>query len=316
VPRRGCMGCSLPLIIGLLVLFIISFISGPIGSRLTGDLGFPSFFSVSQPTPQLPPETVFQLGWFNITNSIIAGWLTIVVLGAIFYAATRRVKLIPSKLQNVMEAILGWLMTFCKEVAGEENGRKFFPVVTTIFLFVIANAWLGLLPGFASITITNPYGEHVHLLRAANTDINMPLAMALTSFIVVGYFGSKSVGTKRFLGQYFNVGRLFRGVGQIFRGNLRAGLGMVFTGVIDTFVGILELLSVFIRIMSFTFRLFGNMTAGEILLLMVIFLVAWVAALPFYGLELLVGFVQALIFAGLTLVFLTVAATPHEAEAA
>ena len=134
--------------------------------------------------------------------------------------------------------------------------------------------------------------------------------------IVVGYFGFKSVGTRHFLGQYFNVGRFFRGVGQIFKGNLRGGLGMAFTGIIDIFVGMLELLSVFIRIMSFTFRLFGNMTAGEILLLMVMFLVAWVAAIPFYGLELLVGFVQALIFAGLTLVFLTVSATPHEAEAA
>ena len=89
---------------------------------------------------------------------------------------------------------------------------------------------------------------------------------------------------------------------------------MAFTGIIDIFVGVLELLSVFIRIISFTFRLFGNMTAGEILIFMVTFLVVWVAPIPFYGLELLVGFIQALIFAGLTLVFLTVATAHHESE--
>ena len=90
----------------------------------------------------------------------------------------------------------------------------------------------------------------------------------------------------------------------------------VITGVIGVFVGLLELLSEFIRIISFTFRLFGNMTAGEILLLIAMFLIPWIFALPFYGLELLVGFVQALIFGGLTLVFLTVAVSHGEAEAA
>ena len=88
----------------------------------------------------------------------------------------------------------------------------------------------------------------------------------------------------------------------------------MFNGVIDIFVGVLETLSEFIRIVSFTFRLFGNMTAGEILLLIVAFLVPWILALPFYGLELLVGFVQALIFGGLTLVFATIAVTHHAVE--
>ena len=93
------------------------------------------------------------------------------------------------------------------------------------------------------------------------------------------------------------------------------GIGGLFNGAIDIFVGFLELLSEFIRIVSFTFRLFGNMTAGEILLLIVAFLVPWVLALPFYGLEILVGLVQALIFGGLTLVFVTLAVTPHHIEA-
>jgi len=155
----------------------------------------------------------------------------------------------------------------------------------------------------------------VHLLRGANTDINMPLALALISFVFVEYFGLRSRGL-RYLGKFINVGQFFRSVGQIVKGRLRDGLSGLITGFIHIFVGILETLSELIRIVSFTFRLFGNMTAGEILLLIAAFLVPWVFALPFYGLELLVGFVQALIFGGLTLVFLTVATAPHEAEAA
>ena len=188
--------------------------------------------------------------------------------------------------------------------------------MATIFLFVITNAWLSLLPGFGSILITNAEGETVHLLRGANTDINLPLALALISFIFVEYWGISSLGGLRYLKKFVNVGRFFRGIGQLVRGRLRAGLIGMFNGVIDIFVSVLETLSELIRIVSFTFRLFGNMTAGEILLLIVAFLVPWVFALPFYGLELLVGFVQALIFGGLTLVFATIAVTHHEAETA
>jgi len=218
-------------------------------------------------------------------------------------------------LQSAFEFLLGWLYSFCQEVAGEENGRRFFPIVATIFLFVITNAWLSLLPGFGSIAVTTAAGEHVHLLRGANTDINMPLALALMSFVFVEYFGIRSRGF-RYLGKFISVGQFFRSVGQLVRGRLRAGISGLFTGFVDIFVGCLEAISELVRIVSFTFRLFGNMTAGEMLLLIAMFLVPWIFALPFYGLELLVGFVQALIFAGLTLVFLTIAVAHHGTEAA
>jgi len=320
VPKRGYLGCSFPVLIGVLVIFlaltVFSFISGALGTSLFGDLGLPSWLTVPRPDPKLPAEGVFHLFGFPITNSIIAAWLTIVFLVGISYAVTRRIKLIPSRWQSVLESVLGWLLSFCQSVAGEKNGRRFFPVVTTFFLFVIVNAWLSLLPGFGSIMVTGAEGEPVHLLRGANTDINMPLALALVSFAFVEYFGIRSRGGFGYLSKFINVGQFFRSIGQLFRGKLRAGLSGMFTGVIDIFVGMLEALSELVRIVSFTFRLFGNMTAGEILLLIAMFLVPWVLALPFYGLELLIGFVQALIFGGLTLVFLTIAVTPHEAETA
>ena len=320
MPKRGYLGCSFPVLIGVLVIFltltVFSFISGALGTSLFGDLGLPSWLTVPRPAPKLPAEGVFHLFGFPITNSIIAAWLTIVFLVGISYAVTRRIKLIPSRWQSVLESVLGWLLSFCQSVAGEKNGRRFFPVVTTIFLFVIVNAWLSLLPGFGSIMVTGAEGEPVHLLRGANTDINMPLALALVSFAFVEYFGIRSRGGFGYLSKFINVGRFFSSTGQLFRGRLKVGLSGMFTGVIGIFVGMLEALSELVRIVSFTFRLFGNMTAGEILLLIVVFLAPWVLALPFYGLELLVGFVQALIFGGLTLVFLTIAVASHEAEVA
>ena len=319
MPKRGLLGCSFPVIVGVLVivlaLFIIGFISGPLGSSLLGDLGLPSWIKVPQPHPELPAEEIFHLFGFPITNSILAAWLTIIVLVGVSYAATRKIKLIPGRLQNLLEFAINALLDFCISVAGEKNGRRFFPIIATIFLFVIANAWLSLLPGFGSILVISSEGEVSHLLRGANTDINMPLALALISFVVVEYFGLRSLGF-RYLGKFVNVGQFFRSIGQLFRGRFKAGLSGLFSGVIDIFVGVLEALSELIRIVSFTFRLFGNMTAGEILLLITAFLIPWIFALPFYGLELLVGFVQALIFGGLTLVFLTIAVTHHGEEKA
>ncbi len=320
MPKKRFLGCSFPILIGVLVVFLalfaVSLISGALGSSLFGDLGLPSWLSILRPHPELPAGVIFHLFGFPITNSIITAWLSIAILVGISYAVTHRLKLIPTRLQSMFESALGWLLSFCQEVAGKENGRRFFPIVATIFLFVIMNAWLSLLPGFGSILITNAEGETVHLLRGANTDINLPLALAIISFISVEYWGIRSLGGLRYLRKFVNVGQFFRSIGQLFRGKLRAGLIGMFNGVIDIFVGGLETLSELIRIVSFTFRLFGNMTAGEILLLIVFFLVPWILAIPFYGLELLVGFVQALIFGGLTLVFATIAVMPHEVETA
>ncbi len=318
MPKRGRLGFSLPILAGVLLvfllLFVVGFVIGPLGRSMLGDLGLPSWLSVPQPEPKLPAEEVFHLFGFPITNSIIGAWFTMIVLVGFSYVITRRMKVVPGRLQSAFEFLLGWLYDFCQKVAGEENGRRFFPIVATIFLFVAFNAWLSLIPGFGSITITTAGGEHVHLLRGANTDINMPLAIALMSFVFVEYFGLRSLGI-RYLGKFINVGQFFRSIGQIVRGRFRAGFSGLITGLINICVGFLEALSELVRIVSFTFRLFGNMTAGEILLLIAAFLIPWVFALPFYGLELLVGFVQALIFAGLTLVFLTLAVARHGEEA-
>jgi F-type H+-transporting ATPase subunit a len=290
----------------------MGFLAGPIGSKLFGEMAWLKWMRVDAPEMHLKAPVLFHIFGLPMTNTIIAGWITVIFLVVISWVVTRRMKIVPGRLQATFEFILGWIYDFCKSVAGEENGRKFFPVICTIFLFVLFNAWLSLIPGFGSITITLHGIEH-ELLRGANTDINTPLAIALASFVFVEYYGLRTLGIK-YLRKFVNVGQFFRSTGHVFRGKVKAGLSGLFSGFVDIFVGALETLSEFIRIVSFTFRLFGNMTAGEILLLIAAYLVPWVAAIPFYGLELLVGVVQALIFGGLTLVFVTLAVAPHEAE--
>ena len=331
MPKKRFLGCSFPVLVGIIILFIallaIGFLAGPLGPKMIGAVGrlinenyvVPGWIQALsvlgpvKPEPRLPAETVFHIGSFPIANSVIAAWLSIIVLAGLSYAATRRMKLVPRGVQNLLEFALEALLSFCHSVAGEKNGRKFFPIVATIFLFVIFNAWLSLLPGFGTILIANHEGHAIHLIRGANTDINMPLAIALASFITVEIFGIRTLGV-RYLRKFLNLGQFARSLRQIFTGKIKSGLSGLLFGGIDIFVGILETLSELIRLVSFTFRLFGNMTAGEILLLIVGFLMPYVVSVLFFGLELLIGFVQALVFAGLTLVFLTMAVAQHGEE--
>ena len=282
------------------------------------------FFPVPQPHVVLPAAAIFHIGGFPIYNTLLASWLAILVLAAMFYFGTRRMKLIPQGWQNAMEAVYEAIYNFVEGVAGEGNARRFFPIVATIFLYVIMAAFTSLLPGFDTIGIGHS-GEQAGafvgtyqgwiveepLLRKANTDINFPLALAVISFFFVEYCGIRALGFRRYASKFIRAAHLFHSLGQLVRGKLRSGLSGLFSGFIDMFIGALEALSEFIRIISFTFRLFGNMTAGMVLLLLIAFLIPWVIAVPFYGLEMFFGFIQALIFGGLTLVFASLAVRPH-----
>jgi F-type H+-transporting ATPase subunit a len=314
VPKRGCLGCSFPMLIGImvvtLIILAIGFAAGPIGRSMFGDIEWLNWLQTSRPELHLPAEEVFTLFGFPITNTVVTAWITIIFLVVFSYVATRRMKLIPGRLQAAFEALLGWIYNLCCDVAGEKNGRRFFPVVVTIFLFVGFNAWLALLPGYGSIIIHTAEGE-VPLIRPANTDINMPLAIAVISVLSVQFFGLRTLGMP-YVGKFINIGGFVRSSGKILRGKVREGFSGLITGIIEIGIGFLEFFSEISRILSFTFRLFGNMTAGELLILVALFLVPTLFVLPFYGLELLIGFIQAMIFAGLTLIFLTVAVYQHE----
>lgn len=306
----GLLGCAIPLttFIILLVVIIPTSIFGIIKGAFVGK-------AIPAPTVELPSSTIFNIGPFPVTNTIITSWIAIIILALIGILVTRRSKLIPTRIQSIMEMIIEWMFNFCKDVAGEENGRRFFPFVTTIFLFVLLNALLNLVPGFGSITVNTPDGV-VPLLRGANTDINTAGAIAILAFIFIEFWGFKN-HKFGYLKKFFNFSRAGKGWGQVFTGKIGKGLGNIGMGAIDTFVGFLEFFSEMIRIVSFTFRLFGNMTGGEILILILFFLLGFAgfgAIQLGYAFEILVGVVQALIFSGLTLVFASMAAEKHEED--
>ncbi|MGB9627533.1 MAG: F0F1 ATP synthase subunit A [Thermodesulfobacteriota bacterium] len=298
--------------IPVLLLFGVGLIFGPLGSSFLGKEP-PAIFKVPRPHVALPAEPLLHVGNFVITNTLIASWFTMLVLVLLSIFLTRKMKLIPSRRQAMGEAIVEGLLNFVESVAGKKHARMLFPGVATIFIYVISNAYLALLPFFGTIGVHHEH-EFVALFRAANTDINVPLSIALMSFFFVESWGMRAVGSFRYLGEFINLRQFLQGLKELFTGKIKTAPMNIVFGFINMFVGVLEIFSHLTRMLSFTFRLFGNMTAGEILILVSCFLIPLIFTIPFYSLELLIGLIQALIFSGLTLVFGTIAVSPHEEE--
>jgi len=303
----------------VLILFGIGLIFGPLGSSFFGKEP-PGILKVPRPHVALPAEPVFHVGSFSITNTLIASWFTMLVLVVLSIFLTRKIKLIPSRRQAMGEVIVEGLLNFVESVAGKKHAKMLFPGVATIFIYVISNAYLALLPFFGTIGIHHGggghggHGEFTAIFRAANTDLNVPLSIALMSFFFVETWGMRAVGGFRYLGEFINVRQFLLGLKELFTGKIKTAPMNIVFGFISMFVGVLEIFSHLTRMLSFTFRLFGNMTAGEILILVSCFLIPLIFTIPFYSLELLIGLIQALIFSGLTLVFGTIAVAPHEEE--
>jgi F-type H+-transporting ATPase subunit a len=295
----------------VLLLFGVGLVFGPLGSSFLGKKP-PSIFQVPRPTVELPSEAVFHIGHFPVTNTLIASWFTIIVLVGLSFVCTHKMKLISGRRQAMAEAIVEGLLNFVESVAGKKHARMLFSGVATIFIYVISNAYLALLPFFGSIGVIEHEGKFAPLFRSANTDVNVPLSIAIMSFIFVETWGMRSLGVSHYLSEFINIGQLGQGFKQLLTGKIRPAIMNIVFGFISLFVGVLEIFSHLTRMVSFTFRLFGNMTAGEILILVSCFLIPLVFTIPFYGLEMLIGMIQALIFSGLTLVFGTIAVSPHE----
>ncbi len=266
---------------------------------------------VKLPHIQIPAEAIAGVGTFPITNTMLAGWISVIVILAITLRAVGQSRDVPGRMQGFVEVVIGFFLNLCESVAGRERGRRFFPIVGSIFLFLVVSNWMGLLPGYTTIEIrewhapvsaeaaTEKKDDHaaeddhgksgvVPLLRAASSDLNTTLALGLISVLLTQVYGLRYLK-----GEYIQRFLNFR------------------EGPIGFYVGILELIGEFAKIISFTFRLFGNIFAGEVLLAVIVFLLPWVAVLPFLGLEFFVGLIQAFVFAVLTLVFMTLATTSH-----
>ncbi len=248
------------------------------------------FFPVKLAPVEIAPKTLFTVAGFPISNSFITAWISIVILALLFGLGTRSMQLVPTGLQNLAEWIIEALLGLAENVAGREKAREFFALFATIFLFVLVNNWSELLPGFTNATIFIQKGEEqIPLFRSPSADLNFTLTLALSAMVMVQFWSIKHTGWGGWAGKFIN---------------LKGGL-------IGLFVGLLETVSEFAKIISFSFRLFGNLFAGDVLLSVIPSLVPLVVVLPFMGLELFVGVIQALIFSLLTLAFITMATVSH-----
>lgn len=248
------------------------------------------------PHIEIAAEKLFSVFWFPVTNSFIMTSAVFILLALIAWRIHASTRLVPSILQNLAEMILESFLGLMERITGSaDHARRFVPIVATIFLFILLSNWLGILPGIGSIGLVEEKDGHEKFLpffRSAASDLNVTLALGATVVIMINAMGVRVRGFGGYMAKFFPVKRL---------------LSFSFTGIIDFFVGILEFISEFAKIISFSFRLFGNIFAGEVLLVIMGFLMPFAAPLPFLGLELFVGFVQALVFAMLTVVFISIA---------
>ena len=306
---------NLVILLGVIALFAVSSMLG---------------LKVPAPHVVLAAEPIFHIGDFTVTNALLTTWIVMIILIVLAFLATRRypkdlkdaknADLVPSGLGNFLEMVIEGLYGFAESVAGKWVS-KFFPIIMTIFLLIVLSNWVGLLPGVGTIgffehpedghgyvadgvvmTAEEAHGNEgvilVPFFRPPATDLNFTLALALVAVVLAQYFGFKAQKLG-YLKKFFDFSGFKQGA---------------FMGVIQVFVGLLELVSEFARIISFSFRLFGNIFAGEVLLLVLAFLIPYIISLPFYGLEAFVGFIQGFVFFMLALVFFTLATQGHGEE--
>jgi F-type H+-transporting ATPase subunit a len=269
--------------------------------------------SAEHETLSLKAVPLFQIGGFPVTNSILVSW--VVAIGVIIFAqlATRNIQTIPGGAQNFWEWLVESLYNFLESIIGHELVKKTFWFFATIFIFILFANWFGLIPGVGTIGWghTDPATGAFHidrpLLRGANADLNMTSAMALIFFVLWFIWALQANGIGGFLMHLFGP-----------KGETSGVLKIVMV-VVFFLVGWLEIISILFRPVSLSFRLFGNIFAGESILEAMSHMVpalAWLIPIPFYFLEILVGFVQALVFMLLTAIFTLLIAQHSPGEAA
>lgn len=348
------------------LLFAVGFIGGALGEIFfgTGFLVTPMHIEVAAETLSGPLFSFGPLGELLLTNTMVATWATIIIVGSIAYYSTRRLALVPKRAQAFLELVVDGFLQLIEGISGKEKARQFFPLIMTIFLFVVISNWMGILPGYNTIGFIHDADEvietahenhedlhHMHFqvfdklgglnfvpfkpvkdryltaeeieeghlseeakagilipfFRSTNTDLNTPLALAIVAMVMVQFWGIRSKGFFSYASQWFNFSKLFRGI-------KTRSVGDFANGLLDTFTGFLELISEIARVISFTFRLFGNIFAGEILVFVALFLFPLPLLVFVFGFELFVGMIQAFIFSILTLVFATMATSSHGSE--
>ena len=231
-----------------------------------------------------------------ITNTLITSWVSTVILIIMAILVRNRLTHVPGRFQLFIEAIVSGIQDFIRETLESDTwARRVFPLLATIFLFIATSNLIEFTPGIGSIVVH--IGDSViPLLRSVNTDLNVTLALAIIAVIAIEIFGIIGLGFIKYGNKFIN-----------------------FSSPLNFFVGLIELVSELSRFISFSFRLFGNIFAGEVLLAVVGYFAPYIIPVPLMAFETFVGIVQAAVFSLLTLFFIKLAITdmhePHESEA-
>lgn len=238
----------------------------------------------------LSPYVVGEFFGVPITATLLMTWVTMAMLIGAAATVGPRVSLIPGKVQSVFESLIGSVYGYVRDTLESETlASRYFPVIMTIFIFVLALNWSGLLPGVTSIGFTDSHDHFIPFLYPAATDLNTTIALAIIAFVTIEIAGVLTLGLFKYGGKFIN-----------------------FSSPLAFAIGLIELISELARLVAFSFRLFGNIFAGKTLIVVATFFVPFILPVPIMAFEVFVGFIQAFIFAILTLFFIKIAvADPH-----
>jgi len=256
-------------------------------------------------------EPIFKIHNFSVTNSLLNTWLVvfIIVIFGLFFKS--KIKMVPRGIQNVMEAVTEMLLDVFDSVTGSRpKTLKYFPFVLSFLVFILLNNWLGLLPGVGSIgQVAVLHGEKVFVpfFRGGTADLNTTLALAIVGVVFSHIFSVAALGFWKYINKFINIKALLEIPKKIMKDP-----AIIVVNPIKVFVGLIEIVGEFAKVASLSFRLFGNIFAGEVLLASMSALLAFGLPVPFMFLEIIVGLVQAFIFSILILAYLTMNTAEEE----
>jgi F-type H+-transporting ATPase subunit a len=256
------------------------------GDAILANFEFPAPHAVIDLTPDTPPSHDILTFDLTISSSLLTAWLVMAVLVLLAFLLSRRVSVVPHRAQNALEYVYEGLASFATSLGGP-GARRYVPVFVTFFLFILLSNWSGLLP----------FVGRTEQLRAPTSDVNVTIGLALVAFAMFHIEGVRQLGFRGYFGKFFTLKGFKDGFG---------------AGLIGLFVGVLEFLLEFVKPVTLSMRLFGNIYAGEIALGVISALTIFVIPVAMLGLEVLLNFMQALIFSVLALMFTLAAIERHD----
>src|SRR3989344_4215296 len=255
-------------------------------------------------------EPIYHYKDFFITNALLTSWIAVIFIIILSFVIRSKLKEVPRGIQSFFEVIIEGALSLCDQVTNDRAlSIKIFPIAISVFIFILVNNWLGILPfgGFGLIEEGETGAVFVPFLRGGTADINTTIALAVMAVLGANIFGVFSIGIWKTFNKYVNL-KVIRQIGK----KLQKDPTIIIVAPITFFVGLIEIVGEFAKIASLSFRLFGNVFAGEVLLVSMAALVGYIIPIPFLFLEILVGLIQALIFSILLVVYFTIGATDYD----